>query len=244
MRYVILSAQYSAIPAIYRLTITELLLVPPTVTVRSLMFALPSARSLLAACRPSTILRSNAATLLAPSPVFARFRSQLAPKRVKYLKRHKGVVPIPTGGSLKGTTLAYGDWGIRIKENGKRLTAKQLTSAEEVIKRKIKPIKGAKVFMRVFPDIPVCIKGNETRMGKGKGTFEFWATRVAPGRVLFEIGGAPVREEIAREALRLACDKLPTINEFITRSTPPRLGSLVMPVEEFATQKMVPMQAP
>lgn len=68
------------------------------------------------------------------------------------------MIPIPIGGSTKGTTLSYGDWGIRIKGQGVRLTAKQLTTAEEVIKRKIKPIKGAKVYMRVFPHIPVCIK--------------------------------------------------------------------------------------
>ncbi|CCM05359.1 uncharacterized protein FIBRA_07573 [Fibroporia radiculosa] len=208
------------------------------------MFTLPSARSLLAVCRSPGSVLSHALRPAAPLFAFSRFRSQLAPKRVKYLKRHKGVVPVPIGGSIKGTTLAFGDYGIRIKENGRRLTAKQLTSAEEVIKRKIKPIKGAKVYMRVFPDIPVCIKGNETRMGKGKGAFEFWATRVAPGRVIFEIGGAPIREEIAREALRLACDKLPTINEFITRDTPPRLGNLVMSREDFATQKCVPITAP
>jgi ribosomal protein L16/L10AE len=75
-----------------------------------------------------------------------------------HIKRHKGRVPIPTGGSIKGTTLAYGEWGIRIKGQGVRLTAKQLTTAEEVIKRKIKVIKGAKVYLRVFPDIPVCVK--------------------------------------------------------------------------------------
>lgn len=122
------------------------------------MFSLSSTRSLLAACRPSKSFVSHVAAAPTPLLTFARFRSQLAPKRVKYIKRQKGVVPIPVGGSIKGTTLAYGDWGIRIKENGKRLTAKQLTAAEEVIKRKIKPIKGAKVYMRVFPDIPVCIK--------------------------------------------------------------------------------------
>jgi ribosomal protein L16/L10AE len=87
-----------------------------------------------------------------------RFRHQLAPRKVTFVKRHKGVIPIPTGGSVKGTTLAYGEWGLRIKGQGVRLTAKQLTTAEEVIKRKIKPVKGAKVYMRVFPDIPVCIK--------------------------------------------------------------------------------------
>jgi ribosomal protein L16/L10AE len=75
-----------------------------------------------------------------------------------HIKRHKGRVPIPTGGSIKGTTLAYGEWGIRIKGQGVRMTAKQLTTAEEVIKRKLKVIKGAKVYLRVFPDIPVCVK--------------------------------------------------------------------------------------
>ena len=123
----------------------------------SVMLSLPSARSLLAACRPASTVFSHAPAPLAPAPG-VRFRSQLAPKRVKYLKRHKGLLPIPTGGSTKGTTLAYGEYGIRIKENGMRLTAKQLTSAEEAIRRAIKPIKGAKVYLRVFPDIPVCIK--------------------------------------------------------------------------------------
>jgi ribosomal protein L16 len=85
-------------------------------------------------------------------------------------------VPIPIGGSLKGTTLAEGAYGLRLLAPA-RLSAKQLTSAETALKRKLKIIKGAQVFMRVFPDIPVCVKGNETRMGKGKGTFEFWACR-------------------------------------------------------------------
>jgi len=178
-----------------------------------------------------SILSSTFAVRRSPSSTsfsFVRFRHQLAPRKVKYLKRHKGTIPIPTGGSTKGTTLAYGDWGLRIKGNGVRLTAKQLTTAEEVIKRIIKTVKGSKVYLRVFPDIPVCIKGNETRMGKGKGTFEFWATRVPTGRVIFEIGGTPIREELAREALRQAGDKLPSTTEFITRKTPARLGNLLV----------------
>jgi hypothetical protein len=93
-----------------------------------------------------------------PSFSGVRFRSQLAPRQVQHVKRHKGRVPIPIGGSTKGTTLAYGEWGIRIKGMGVRFSAKQLTTAEEVIKRKIKVVKGAKVYLRVFPDIPVCIK--------------------------------------------------------------------------------------
>lgn len=166
--------------------------------------------------------------LPSPTRLFARFRTQLAPKRVKYDKRFKGRIPIPTGGSVKGTTLAFGEWGIRIQGNGARLTAKQLLTAEEVIKKSLKVIKGGKVYLRVFPDIPVCVKGNETRMGKGKGTFEYWATRVPIGRVIFELGGVPIREELAREVLRKASDKLPTKMEFISRSTPPRLGNLLI----------------
>ncbi|KZP28192.1 hypothetical protein FIBSPDRAFT_729783 [Athelia psychrophila] len=177
-----------------------------------------------------TLLRPLAPRLpsLALPSVFTRNRGQLAPKNMQNIKRHKGRVPIPTGGSIKGTTLAYGEWGMRIKGQGVRFTAKQLTGAEEVIKRKIKVIKGAKVYLRVFPDIPVCVKGNETRMGKGKGTFEYWATRVNKGRVIFEIGGVPIREELARDALRQAAAKLPTPMEFIHRSAPARLGNMLV----------------
>ncbi|KAI0700179.1 mitochondrial 54S ribosomal protein YmL47 [Cytidiella melzeri] len=201
------------------------------------MFSLNSARSLLSAPSPALCRTQKVTNGVQPPLTLARFRSQLAPKRVDYIKRHKGVIPVPTGGSTKGTTLAFGEWGIRIKGNGVRLTAKQLTSAEESIKRKIKTVKGAKVYMRVFPDIPVCIKGNETRMGKGKGAFEFWATRVPTGRVIFELGGVPIREELAREALRLAVVKLPTQMEFIDKSTAPRLGHLVIaPPKEIAVE--------
>lgn len=79
-----------------------------------------------------------------------------------------------------------------------RLSSAQLTACREAIKRKIKTVKGAEVFLRVFPDIPVCVKGNEVRMGKGKGSFEFWACRVPMGRVILEIGGGGIREEIAK----------------------------------------------
>lgn len=93
-----------------------------------------------------------------PSLVFTRHRSQLAPRRMTWIKRQKGTIPIPIGGSTKGTTLAYGEWGIRIRGNGARFSAKQLTTVQELIKRKLKSVKGAKVFLRVFPDIPICIK--------------------------------------------------------------------------------------
>jgi Ribosomal protein L16p/L10e len=123
------------------------------------MLSLSSVSLLSAASRSiSSVLRR---TWSQPTPAlsfFARSRHQLAPRRVQFIKRHKGNIPIPIGGSVKGTTLAYGIWGLRIKGPGVRLTAKQLTTAEEVIKRKIKVVKGCKVYLRVFPDIPVCIK--------------------------------------------------------------------------------------
>ncbi|KZS89271.1 ribosomal protein L16 [Sistotremastrum niveocremeum HHB9708] len=195
------------------------LLRPSFPSLSSLSSSLPRLPAFLSSSTPSTSSPAQRLTGI-------RHRSQLAPRSIKYIKRHKGIIPIPTGGSIKGTTLSFGQYGIRIKGNGARLSAKQLGVAEEVIKRKIKSVKGAKVWMRVFPDVPVCVKGNETRMGKGKGAFEFWATRVPTGRVLFEIGGVDIREEIARDALRQASAKLPVTTSFITRSSTPRLGGL------------------
>lgn len=105
-----------------------------------------------------------------------RFASNLGPRRTKYRKSQKGRVSFPTGGSVKGTTVTQGMYGIRTLEPC-RITANQLTAAETALKRKLKVVRGSQVFMRVFPDVPVCVKGNETRMGKGKGSFEYWACR-------------------------------------------------------------------
>ncbi|CAG8770558.1 16484_t:CDS:1, partial [Dentiscutata erythropus] len=143
-----------------------------------------------------------------------RFRSDFAPRRVKYRKAHKGRVPVRTGGSTKGNTIVYGDYGLRVKD-GVRLSSSQLTAAWQAIKRKIKVIKGSQVWMRVFPDIPVTSKGNETRMGKGKGSLEYWACRVPLNKIVFEVGGGGIRREVAKDALRLASDKLPVKTEFV-----------------------------
>lgn len=106
--------------------------------------------------------RSALLTASPPARVLARHRSQLAPRRMTWIKRQKGTIPIPIGGSTKGSTLAYGEWGIRIQGNGARLSAKQLTTTQELIKRKLKSVKGAKVFLRVFPDVPICIKAGNS----------------------------------------------------------------------------------
>ena len=128
---------------------------------------------LRSALRPA--LRAPAPTV-STSTTFARGRHQLAPKQVKWDRKHKGRIPIPTGGSTRGTTLAFGEWGIRIIGCGARLTAKQLGTAEEVIKRKLKILKGSKVWMRVFPDIPVCVKVRGVRLGGSAGAN--WHDRV------------------------------------------------------------------
>ncbi len=104
----------------------------------------------------SSIPRSLSAASV-PS-IFTRGRAILAPRRVKWSRRHKGRVSIPTGGSLKGTVLAFGDYGLRTKGAGVRITAKQLQTAEIAVRQKLKVIKGAKLHLRVFPDIPVGVK--------------------------------------------------------------------------------------
>jgi ribosomal protein L16 len=149
---------------------------------RTPMFSLLSstrakAGAAYAACRSKSSFWPWSSTAGSLSVLGSRFRHQLAPRKVKYIKRHKGVIPIPIGGSTKGTTLAYGKWGLRIKGNGVRLTAKQLQTAEEVIKRKIKQVKGSKVYLRVFPDIPVCIKVTSTSFGRPSDPLKVPAAR-------------------------------------------------------------------
>ncbi|WWD22649.1 ribosomal protein L16 [Kwoniella shandongensis] len=154
-----------------------------------------------------------------------RHRGQLAPRRTKFKKSAKGA---PGGGSLKGTTLHHGTYGLRACSSV-RISAAQLTSCQMAVRRRIKSVKGAQLYLRVFPDIPVCVKGNEQRMGKGKGSFEYWSCRVSPGKVIFEVGGGGIREEIAKAALKLAQARLPLQTEFITISAPPRLGKISSP---------------
>ncbi|KAG4300897.1 hypothetical protein PCK1_002974 [Pneumocystis canis] len=164
---------------------------------------------------------------------------QYAPRYTKYKKTHKGRISVPIGMSTKGSTIVYGDFGMRLKEHGVRFTAKQLQTAEMMIKRAIKSFKGAKVYTRISTHTAVCVKGNEvyslfvlfsfspsfqTRMGKGKGSFHHWAARVPVGRVVFEIGGGSISSEVAMETLRQVEYKLPGKWEIIKRGAPARIG--------------------
>ncbi|PIZ30846.1 MAG: 50S ribosomal protein L16 [Alphaproteobacteria bacterium CG_4_10_14_0_8_um_filter_53_9] len=133
----------------------------------------------------------------------------LQPKRTKYRKAHKGRIH---GLAKGGTDVNFGEYGLKAMEPD-RVTARQIESARRAMTRYI--ARGGRVWVRIFPDVPVSSKPAEVRMGKGKGSTEFWACRVKPGRVMYEMAG--VSEEIAREAFRLAAMKLPIKTKFVTR---------------------------
>ncbi len=133
----------------------------------------------------------------------------LMPKRTKYRKQQKGRV---RGKAMRGNKVTDGEYGIQSLELG-FITSNQIEAARVAMTRYIK--RGGKVWIKIFPDKPVTKKPAETRMGKGKGAPEYWVAVVKPGRVMFEIEG--VSEDIAREALRLAAQKLPVQTKFVKR---------------------------
>jgi len=134
----------------------------------------------------------------------------LQPKRTKFRKQFKGRIH---GAAKGGTNLDFGAFGLKALEP-ERVTARQIEAARRAITREMK--RQGRVWIRIFPDVPVTSKPTEVRMGKGKGSVEYWACRVKPGRVMFEIDG--VSEVIAREALRLGAAKLPVRTRFVQRS--------------------------
>ena len=140
----------------------------------------------------------------------------LMPRKVKHRKQQRGRM---TGMAKGGTEIAFGDFGIQALE-ATWLTARQIEAARIAMTRHVK--RGGKVWIRVFPDKPVTQKPAETRMGSGKGNPEFWVAVIRPGRVLFEIGG--VTEAVAKEALRLAAQKLPIGVRMISRAAEEAAG--------------------
>ena len=133
----------------------------------------------------------------------------LSPKRSKYRKAHKGRVH---GLAKGGTTLNFGAYGLKASDPG-RITARQIEAARRAITRHIK--RSGRLWIRIFPDVPVSSKPAEVRMGSGKGSPEYWVARVKPGRIMFELDG--VSADIAREAFELAAAKLPVGTRFIVR---------------------------
>jgi len=133
----------------------------------------------------------------------------LAPKRTKFRKAHKGRIR----GNAKGaTTLNFGSYGLKALSPG-RVTARQIEASRRAITRHMR--RSGRVWIRIFPDVPVSQKPAEVRQGKGKGTPEYWAARVKPGRIMFEIDG--VAQDVAKVALELAAAKLPVQTKVVTR---------------------------
>ena len=133
----------------------------------------------------------------------------LAPKRSKYRKAHKGRIH---GVAKGGTSLNFGAFGLKAVDPG-RITARQIEAARRAMTRHMK--RSGRVWIRIFPDVPVSKKPLEVRMGSGKGTPELWVARVKPGRIMFEIDGVPI--QLAKEALALAAAKLPIKTRFVAR---------------------------
>ncbi len=133
----------------------------------------------------------------------------LSPKRTKFRKQHKGRIK---GEAKGGTDLNFGTFGLKAVEP-ERVTARQIESARRAMTRHMK--RQGRIWIRIFPDVPVTQKPTEVRMGKGKGSVEYWAAKVKPGRIMFELDG--VAEPVAREALRLAAMKLPVKSRIVVR---------------------------
>ncbi|ODV67494.1 ribosomal protein L16 [Hyphopichia burtonii NRRL Y-1933] len=172
-------------------------------------------------------LRSTATPVINTNSIFSsfiakRFKHEYEPRFKRVRKAFKGRVTVRTGGSIKGNKLEFGQFGLRLKSNGIRISAAQLEAAAKTIKAETKSQKG-KVITRFVCDLAVCVKGNQTRMGKGKGAFDHWAVRVPTGKVLFELGNN-VHERIAREGLRKAAQKLPGLYEIIDEKSKIRVS--------------------
>jgi len=135
----------------------------------------------------------------------------LMPKRTKYRKQQKGRV---RGKATRGNEVTYGEYGLQAQEAA-FITSNQIEAARVAMTRYIK--RGGKVWIKIFPDKPITKKPAETRMGKGKGAVEYWVAVVKPGRIMFEIAGVP--EDLAREALRLAANKLSVKCKFVKKET-------------------------
>ncbi len=133
----------------------------------------------------------------------------LQPKRTKYRKAFKGRI---SGNAKGGFALNFGSYGLKALEP-ERVTSRQIEATRRAITRQMK--RQGRVWIRIFPDLPVSSKPTEVRMGKGKGAVDYWAARVKPGRILFEIDG--VSDDVAREALRLGSAKLPIKTKVVTR---------------------------
>ncbi|KAK4189945.1 ribosomal protein L10e/L16 [Podospora australis] len=203
----------------------------------SLLSAFQSLRLSPAAASPlrtsSLLLRTATPPLSVPRPSLAnharlfsatalRAGSWLEPNLPRKRKMMKGRPRVATGGSTKGTTVVWGDFGLRMVDHHRRISAKHWKMAEDTIKARLRGNK-YRLYKRVACNVGVFVSGNEMRMGKGKGSFDHWAARVAVNQIAFEIRGQ-VHEQVIRDAFRLAGNKLPGQWEVVTKADPPVVG--------------------
>ncbi|KAL7937427.1 ribosomal protein L16 [Trichoderma chlorosporum] len=189
----------------------------------------------ISACTPLRQLRApiqhqskvlSAAQLVQNGRAFstspAMMGTWLEPSLNRKKKMAKGRPRVATGGSTKGTTVIWGDYGLRMVDHHRRISAKSLKMAEDTIKVRLRGEK-YRLYKRKCCNVGVYVSGNEMRMGKGKGSFDHWATRMAVSQVLFEIKGR-IHEQIVRDAFRLAGNKLPGQWEFVKKGDAPVVG--------------------
>ncbi|KAL6919107.1 hypothetical protein ACHAPO_004224 [Fusarium lateritium] len=148
--------------------------------------------------------------------------SWLEPNLNRKKKMAKGRPRVATGGSTKGTTVLFGEWGLRMTDHHRRISAKHLKMAEDTIKVRLRGQK-YRLYKRKNCNVGVYVSGNDMRMGKGKGSFDHWATRISVSQILFEIRGK-LHEQVVRDAFRLAGNKLPGQWEFVKRGDAPMVG--------------------
>ncbi len=136
----------------------------------------------------------------------------LVPRKTKYRKQQKGRLK---GVAIRGAEISFGQYALKA-ETGDRISSRQIEAARRAMTRYVK--RGGKIWIRIFPDVPITSKPAEVRMGSGKGAIDHYAARVKPGRIMFEMAGVP--EDVAREAMRLAAMKLPVKTKFLVRHVP------------------------
>ncbi|KAJ4308253.1 39S ribosomal protein L16, mitochondrial [Neodidymelliopsis sp. IMI 364377] len=188
----------------------------------------------LAAARPRPTATATAASTPLIQHLVARpsttrlfstsspLRNWLAPKAGESRKSRKGRCRVPTGGSMRGTTVVWGDYGLRMRDHDRRISAQQLKIAEETIRKRLRGMK-FRMYMRIAANIGVYTSGNDVRMGKGKGSFDRWTARVAVSKIIFELKG-DLHEQVVRDAFRLAGNKLPGLYEFVKKGDAPVMG--------------------
>ncbi|KAF1917168.1 50S ribosomal protein L16 [Ampelomyces quisqualis] len=173
----------------------------------------------LSRCQVTAPISASTARAFSTTP--ARL-SYLIPTTGESRKSRKGRCRVPTGGSMRGTTVVWGDYGIRMRDHDRRISSHQLRIAEETIRKRLRGMK-FRLYMRIAANIGVYTSGNESRMGKGKGSFDRWTARVAVSKIIFEIQG-DLHEQVVKDAFRLAGNKLPGLYEFVRKGDAPVMG--------------------